>query len=249
MTEAEWLKCADSQALAVFLYYRFRDQEFRFTQHKGRKLSLLACACLRRIWHLLTDERCRQAVEITERTAEGKAWDDACQAAYFAALDGWGAMAQEADERDYATPLLCAMPAAGLAAWHAIDGDMQCVGNAASARACFIIGKTRNGPKWETARQNEMQVQRQIISCIFGNPFRPVAVDSAWLTPTVVSSAQAAYDSRVLPAGTLIPDRLSVLADVLKKAGCSNSTMLGHLREPGPHVRGCWVVDLLLGKK
>ena len=64
----------------------------------------------------------------------------------------------------------------------------------------------------------------------------------------MVSLAPAAYDDRTLPAGTLDPDRLAVLADALEEAGCDNDDLLSHVRGPGPHVRGCWVVDLLLGK-
>ena len=60
--------------------------------------------------------------------------------------------------------------------------------------------------------------------------------------------ATAAYEERILPAGTLDSDRLAVLADALEDAGCDNEDILSHLRGPGPHVRGCWVVDLLLGK-
>ena len=60
--------------------------------------------------------------------------------------------------------------------------------------------------------------------------------------------AEAAYEQRELPAGTLDPARLTVLADALEDAGCADADLLGHLRGPGPHVRGCWAVDLLLGK-
>ena len=83
---------------------------------------------------------------------------------------------------------------------------------------------------------------------IFGNPFRPVAIFPAWKSQTVVSLAQAAYEQRELPAGTLDVARLAVLADALEDAGCDQADLLGHLRGPGPHVRGCWAVDLLLGK-
>ncbi len=83
---------------------------------------------------------------------------------------------------------------------------------------------------------------------IFSNPFRPVTLDSSWRTPTAVALAQAAYDERSLPAGTLDPERLAVLADALEDAGCDNADIVDHLRGPGPHVRGCFVVDLLLGK-
>jgi hypothetical protein len=64
----------------------------------------------------------------------------------------------------------------------------------------------------------------------------------------VVALAQAAYDNRTLPAGTLDPVRFAVLADALEDAGCDNADILNHLRGPGPHVRGCWVLDLPLGK-
>jgi hypothetical protein len=87
---------------------------------------------------------------------------------------------------------------------------------------------------------------------IFGNPFRPVALDPAWLTwhaGTIPKLAQAIYDDRDLPSGHLDPHHLAVLADALEDAGCDDHDILGHCRGPGPHVRGCWVVDLLLGKE
>jgi hypothetical protein len=84
---------------------------------------------------------------------------------------------------------------------------------------------------------------------IFGNPFRPASVEPEWITPTITNLATAAYDERVLPSGELDPARLAVLADALEEAGCDNADILSHLRSPGPHVRGCWVVDLLLGKE
>jgi hypothetical protein len=87
---------------------------------------------------------------------------------------------------------------------------------------------------------------------VFGNPFRPPpTIDPAWLTwndGTVVRLAQSAYEERHLPAGTLDNGRLAVLADALEEAGCTDADILGHLRGPGPHVRGCWPVDLCLGK-
>jgi hypothetical protein len=84
---------------------------------------------------------------------------------------------------------------------------------------------------------------------IMGNPFRPVTLDPAWQTSTVVALARAAYDNRSVPAGTLEPARLGVLADALEEAGCDNNDILNHCRKPGVHVPGCWVVDLLLGKE
>lgn len=80
-----------------------------------------------------------------------------------------------------------------------------------------------------------------IIRDIFGNPFRPVAFESAWLTETVLGLARGIYEDRAF-------ERLSILADALQEAGCENEDILNHCREPGEHVRGCWVIDLVLGK-
>ena len=60
-------------------------------------------------------------------------------------------------------------------------------------------------------------------------------------TEAVAALARGVYDDRAF-------DRLPVLADALDDAGCANADLLAHLRGPGPHVRGCWAVDLLLGK-
>ena|SRR5215510_6072121 len=76
----------------------------------------------------------------------------------------------------------------------------------------------------------------------FGNPFRPVTFSPAWRTDTAMSLARQMYDSRDFSA-------MSILADALQDAGCNNDDILNHCRGDGPHVRGCWVVDLVLGKE
>jgi hypothetical protein len=98
---------------------------------------------------------------------------------------------------------------------------------------------------------HEQAGQCALLRCIFGNPFRPVTVNPAWLAwngGTVFKLAQAAYENRDLPSGHLDTSRLSILADALEEAGCSDADLLAHLRGPGPHCRGCWAVDLILGK-
>jgi hypothetical protein len=91
--------------------------------------------------------------------------------------------------------------------------------------------------------------QASLARDIFGNPFHPTGTDPAWLTANVVSLAQVAYDNRVLPSGELDPVRLAVLSDALEDVGCTDAAILSHLRSPGPHVRGCWALDLILGKR
>jgi hypothetical protein len=80
-----------------------------------------------------------------------------------------------------------------------------------------------------------------LIRDIFGNPLRPVRVNPSWLTSDVAVLGRVVYDERAV-------DRLPILADALEDAGCTDGAILEHCRGPGPHVRGCWVVDLLLGK-
>lgn len=89
-------------------------------------------------------------------------------------------------------------------------------------------------------RDGQVSVMKDLFK-----PFRPVTPDSAWLAwngGTVPKLAQAIYDDSAY-------DRLPILADALEEAGCDNAAILGHLRGPGPHVRGCWAIDLLLGKQ
>jgi hypothetical protein len=83
-----------------------------------------------------------------------------------------------------------------------------------------------------------------VLRCIFGNPFRPVILDPdilTWHGGLPVSMAQKMYDSRDF-------SDMPVLADALEEAGCRDADILGHCRSGGEHFRGCWVIDLLLGK-
>jgi hypothetical protein len=85
-------------------------------------------------------------------------------------------------------------------------------------------------------------MQCDLLRDIFGNPFRPVNLDHSWLTPKTVGLAQAIYDQRTF-------DRMPILADALEEVGCADPENLNHCRGSDPHVRGCWVVDLLLGRE
>jgi len=80
-----------------------------------------------------------------------------------------------------------------------------------------------------------------LLRCIFGNPFRLVAFADFWRSETAVALATGIYEERAF-------DRLPILADALEEAGCDHADVLNHLRGPGPHARGCWVVDGVLRK-
>jgi hypothetical protein len=211
MTEADWLAAADPRPMLDFL-----SANGRLTERKAR---LFACACCRRIWHLLTHERSRKAVEVAEQYAGGLASMNDLNAACDNAWDfvGWGG---------------ASLTPADIAA----ACTAEAMSGAVVARDILTCRAVLVGPC-------------DLLCDIIGNPFRPVAISPTWQTPQVVALAQATYNERELPSGTLDGARLAVLADALEDAGCDKPDLLDHLRGPGPHVRGCWVIDLLLGKE
>jgi hypothetical protein len=117
----------------------------------------------------------------------------------------------------------------------------------------FLVERPWTDPAWQApfqaATRATFPVFVDLCRDIFGNPFRPIGLDPSWQNPVVLALAQAAYDNRTLPAGTLEPNRLAVLADALEESGCADADILGHLRGPGPHVRGCFALDAILDKK
>src|SRR5262245_10752837 len=202
-----------------------------------RRLRLFVCACCRRLWDALPPEG-RAAVAVAERLADGLASEAERSAAYEAAGGDWAALYSQGDcapAKALLTPL-----------------DHYYVSDAA---ACILSLPDQEGRYLLSVaprrRRAEKLVQAGLLRDLFGNPFRRVVVGSAWLERgggTVGKLAQAAYDNRILPAGTLEPARLGVLADALEEASCDNAEILSHLRGPGPHARGCWALDAILGK-
>jgi hypothetical protein len=143
------------------------------------------------------------------------------------------------------------------AVWKAADNKASTAalacGNAnraAAYRQAAAQVRQSGGPALRLSRGHLFySVEEAVAQCvlmrdIFGNPFRPAALDRSWLTATVASLAQAAAER--LSTGDLDPARLGVLADALEEAGCAARDVLDHLRASGPHVLGCWPVDLLL---
>jgi hypothetical protein len=235
--------------------------DYPHSRPSHRKLRLFACACCRRIWHLLRDPRSRTAVEVSEQYADGQATEQqlrdagvsaeaVASTAYHAVHDPLEAEAEAAGLRPEewvhaAWEDASFASSAESAAWdasHLRAADFMvanCMAWEASARA---VGVAQNDL---AAARVEQHIQADLLRCIAGNPFRRVTVDPSWLSwndGTVVKLAQGIYDDRAF-------DRLPVLADALEEAGCTNADLLSHCRSEGPHVRGCWVVDLILGKQ
>jgi hypothetical protein len=83
---------------------------------------------------------------------------------------------------------------------------------------------------------------RELFRDIFGNPFHQLTFNPSWLTSTVLALANGIYQEKAF-------DRMPILADALQDAGCDNEDVLNHCRQPGEHVRGCWVIDSVTGRK
>jgi hypothetical protein len=236
MTEAQWLACADPTPMLHFVRGRA----------SGRKLRLFAVACCRRIWDQLPGEASHRAVEFTERFADGHATVEELATA-FAALSEQVPQ-QFIPGRPYPAQVVWhAGRAALFSSWpppRHMDARSAArhVASTASHQAARAVE-----PNWAACKA-ERVAQAQLLRDLFGNPFRtvrPGRVLSPWFTwcnATVVHLAQAIYDEAAF-------DRMPILADALEEAGCTHHDILNHCRGPGPHARGCFVVDLLLGKK
>jgi hypothetical protein len=261
MTEADWLACTEPYLMLDFLGGKAGQRKWR----------LFAAACCRRLWGLLADERRRRAVEDAERLADGMAGRDSAAAAdadpmrsfsdwtlkrTMTAVRAIEAYKGEWRRTDY--PAAAAEKAASVAAfavdslagWRAMPmhwgRDLEPQEDVAEA-AVVAVDVAEGFP----ATLREQQAQCELLRCLAGNPWRPVPPPAprvfSWNDGCVARLARAAYDDR-LPEGRLDPARLAVLADALEEAGCTDADILGHCRSGGEHVRGCWVVDLLLGK-
>jgi hypothetical protein len=195
-----------------------------------RKSRLFGAACCRRLWSLLVDLRSQRAVEVVERYADAAATADELDAAYEEAFDVETKYAEHPDRSS--------------------DVGLEAFGRAANAAAgaChpdeLAEGVAREALTAADAAviKGENVAFAELVRDIFGNPFRPVVVDTAWLTANVVALARGIYDDRAF-------DRMPILADALQDAGCDSDEILNHCRQPGEHVRGCWVVDAVLNKE
>jgi hypothetical protein len=241
MTEADWSTSTDVASMLQFLRSRGRASD--------RKLRLFSVACCRQIWSLLTDTRSRRAVEIAEAYADGlaglPALRDAYQAAWAAAKEAIASRDADADQdpdRLYgmhddglAAPAACA-------AAYAASPDAQQMDQGGYYARHAQMRAASPVPHAESTRPDAEQ--SALLSDLFGPvPFRDVAVSPSlltWKDGTLPKLAQAIYDERRF-------DEMPILADALEEAGCNNPDMVRHCRQQeAVHVRGCWVLDLLM---
>jgi hypothetical protein len=240
MTETEWLACEDPKPMLLAI----------MDSSSGRKLRLFAVACCRRVVHCFTEKEQREAEDrltTAERYADGLVDEEQLRRAQSFFLCGGGIPLVDFGHDAAKDDPRAAAGFAQARCWAVAEMGMT---KPRQPRPGFLT-RLRNhfrrpaAPVWlPTVRPEtlaEQTAQTALLHDIFGNPFRPVAFDPVWRTDTALALARQMYETRDF---TTMP----ILADALQDAGCNNTDILDHCRGLGPHVRGCFVVDLVLGK-
>lgn len=247
MTEKEWMQYTETMYIP-----------------SARKQRLLLCAICRRVLYVSADKKCHEAIEIAERYADNDATIEEIQVAvnnvravFRAAMEAVGKAADQSEQeaanwvraaRHSGKPndliaLCCTACVCEFPLWQ--RGDTHAIKN---RTRLALVNSAEALLFWESKDELEAVRAQQMIMRDIQFPV-DLPFESAWRTPTVLALAQAAYDNRSLPAGTLDNTRLGILSDGLEDACCDNSDLLNHLRQPGQHWRGCWALDLVLGKE
>jgi hypothetical protein len=234
VNEADWLASADPEPMLKYLRDRGSD----------RKLRLFACACCRRIWHLLDDEISRHAIELMERYPDPQSRSEDVQLRSAMRQVEYEAESRMATAENSAG---MARSSAAFAVFNALARDSVTAADYAAADGASAVYHDAfdvQAPSAAAARSVERAAQTQLLREVFGNPFRSVVLPRdflAWRNGTLPRLARAIYDDGAF-------ERLPILADALEDAGCDDRAVLEHCRQPGTHVKGCWVVDLLLDR-
>lgn len=217
------------------------------TRDYARRLRLFGCACARQVWHLLPTEA-RNAVQVSERLAEGRATTTDMSAAAVRLL--W----------IRATPSQIAVEAAGYTSGGYFGSGapnsrqpLQYEPRHAARLAGRALASETVGPApqyvseswhnaWTQAYEAARAIQADYVRDIFPPPRTTPTLLPNWLTTTVVAMARQMDESDDFSA-------VPILADALQDAGCDSELVLECCRVPGSvHVRGNWVVDLVLGR-
>jgi hypothetical protein len=224
MEELEWLEGLNSASML----------QFAGNRASSRQRRLFACALCRRIpKYLMRDRHCIAALETIERYADGSATVSEIGATTYMLdflsqeVDLTEALSDLRQEAIEAVRRLCDVE-------H--DGQQLHTDLFWGNQLWVMLGPVESDPVATRCR-----IVNEVLREIFGNPFRPVTFDPDWRTSTAVALAKQMYDTRDFST-------MPILADALQEAGCDNADILDHCRGNGPHVRGCWVVDMVLGK-
>ncbi len=216
MTADEWDKCHRSDWMLLPLHEWLLANPVS-ARTFDRKLRLYAVACCHQRWELFETDLFQRAVDAAERLADGRADKQELAALYDAIMDFPTPSSQSHCIENMTLKLLR-------------EKGIQCV-----AAAAMDLAVATGWGDFESV----VRVQAPLLRCVVGNPFRLVRFDTIWRTSAVERIAEEIYAGRDFSA-------MPILADALMHTGCNDEVILAHCRSQTPHVRGCWVVDLLL---
>jgi hypothetical protein len=219
MTEDEWLTSTNRVPMLHEIAGKVRI----------RKLYLFMAACCRRVWRWIDDPRSRRAIEAIEQYVEGEIDREALAQARQAAECALGDD-PTTTQPGWPSRAVFRRRMAALLATNPLRGRKS---------DALIVNEVADSAG---ALKRQEAEQCRLLRCIVGNPFRPVPLEPSWRTSTAVAMAQRIFAERRF-------ELLPILADALEDAGCENGDVLTHCRGEGVHALGCWVVDLVLGKK
>jgi hypothetical protein len=240
---AWWEACPDPRGL-VSVAQNIANEPWKYASAKISKRKMYLCACAAgRLCTRHWQGKVGPLLDVLQRYADGAASGDELTATRDAVLGRKGGYPFGVSEYD-GRPGYCSLPF-----W--CDPS-----SLAELMVHYALGDRRRiraeeqaiGPQdaaWEGITDATKAEVAAVVRDIFGNPFRSVAVDPAWLSwndDTVSKIARSMYEEGRF-------DKAPVLADALEEAGCNEAALLAHCRQPGPHARGCWVVDRLLVKE
>ena len=247
MTESEWFACTEPAPMLEFLEDKVSN----------RKVRLLACAVVRHvpfsrdgmtIWELLPrcawlrspefpGVDCHSVIETAERMADGEPSEGE-----------WKASVRHARYINYAAEPEAWGDVPGSHLRYALtDAVQRTVSYNDNKDSVFLIRYLINYlyvyyryANYEIHSKFERRVCG-IIRDAIGNPFQPPTIDPSWLTDGAIPISEFIYKEQAF-------DRMPILGEVLEDAGCDDDIILSHSRSQSRHVRGCWVVDAILGK-
>jgi hypothetical protein len=238
MTEAEWVICANPEQMLEAVQ----------GLASPRKLRLFQVVCVRRVWRYVTSPGSRAIVELVERAADGSVPDAEVSALPYDWLTDDCGGPGPAERHAYMVAGHVGYSLLGPRHGSEFLSDDWRDAKSAAEGAATVVAEAARLPDtvehlsaYRGLWSAEAMAQADLLRELFGNPFRPVAFDPRWRTADVMGLAVGIYEERAF-------DRLPLLADALLDAGCNHDDILSHCRHEGPHVRGCWVVDLVLDK-
>ncbi len=221
MTEAEWIAATDP-------HFLLRCGGSRVTP---RKLCLVAAAFARRLFVFSSSEWVSSAIERLEHIDDNGGFPSEHGAPLASVSDLRAALIEVAF---FERHIRQSSP-------FNVQGTSLLSAVSDVAVLVRLIRSRGRHDRLKMVRSKERRRQRLDIRDVFGNPFRAVEFTAEMRTSTGLALARQMDANRNY---SLLP----ILADALQDAGCEDADMLAHCRDRGPHVKGCWVVDLVLGK-